>query len=178
MAIYDPEGDWIFHEQGVKLILERYNVGEPYADIIVKRYRESDEVRYCDDCTICNNLLRLGLKSFPGGLTGFPFSKTYFLDYLERNPPQKIKSEPNPVTDEPKQDGAGPRARALEALQALAVQHKWPRGKVPKQSVLPNKDLEKLAVDWLKSDCARQGVRFDEKYVKRDTILRAAARKK
>jgi hypothetical protein len=76
VAIYDPQGDWIFHEHGVKLILELYNVGEPHADIIVKRYRKSDEVRYCEDCA-----------GFPPVFSGFPFSKTYFLDYLERNPP-------------------------------------------------------------------------------------------
>jgi hypothetical protein len=76
-VIYDPQGDWIAHEQGVELILKLYNVGEPYADIIVKRYRESDEVRYCQDI----------LYGFPVSFSGFPFSKTYFLNYLKRNPP-------------------------------------------------------------------------------------------
>jgi hypothetical protein len=91
MAIYDPQGDWILHEQGVELILALYSVGESYADIIVKRYRESDEVRYCEDVGQANRVLReclaAGLPKIPGGLDGFPFSRTYFLDYLERNPP-------------------------------------------------------------------------------------------
>jgi hypothetical protein len=81
--IYDPEGNWIFHEQGVKLTVKLYGVSEPYADIIVKRYRESDEARYW----------RHGYGSFPRRLTDFPFSRTYFLDYLERNPPGKIATK-------------------------------------------------------------------------------------
>lgn len=90
MIYYDPQGDWIFHEQGVALVLDLYRVGEPYANIIVKRYRESDEICHCDDC----------MSKIPDGLTGIPFSKTCFLDYLERNPPGRkrprveIKKQP------------------------------------------------------------------------------------
>jgi hypothetical protein len=81
---YDPKSDWIFHEQGVGLILDLYRVSEPHADIIVWRYRKSDEARYCDD----------GMIDIPRDLSGLPFSKAYFLDYLERTPPGRRRTKP------------------------------------------------------------------------------------
>jgi hypothetical protein len=92
VILYDPAGDWLFHETAVALTVELYVVSAPYADIVVKRYRESDEVRHCNH----------GMEGIPAGLRGLPFSKTYFLDYLERNPPGERRPPPpvREVTDE------------------------------------------------------------------------------
>jgi hypothetical protein len=103
-----------------------------------------------------------GMNDPPGGM-----SEADLLDWLRRNvPTSAVKA----VTPKRREASRPLRDRAEQIIKIL-----WPDG-VPPATMLLNGPLVQQVCDWHKADCKKRQIKHVD--LMRDTILRAAGRKK
>jgi hypothetical protein len=170
-------------KEAAEIVRARLNASVGRSEAILATARASREVRFdnpADPVLLMydDGLIGMNLRSIRGiSADGKPvthnisrgrssISEADLLDWLDRTHPENKAG--TKVT-------AAPRSQAKRARVRAAIEALWPNGRMPDQSTLPNALLCKKVGDWLKADCAAQGVPIA--IPSDDTILRAAGRK-
>jgi hypothetical protein len=164
---------WISFTEAVQLVRDRFNAGSiGRAEALVRSALASGEVRIerlpvllgADD-GLTNFDLRPG--AYKVGPPPKRMSEADLLDWLRRNvPTTAVKA----VTPKQREASRPLRDRAEQIIKIL-----WPDG-APPATMLLNGPLVQQVCDWHKADCKKRQIKHVD--LMRDTILRAAGRKK